>query len=109
MPRGGKRPNAGRPKGRRDKRTVLMELLPAQDESDRQLPFYRLLTRIADESEDIRYRDALSIACLPYLHSRLVSNMVVKPAYLMSDDELQQVRDAEIQHEKELRKGRTCT
>lgn len=106
MPRGGKRPNAGRPKGRRDKRTVLMELLPALDESDRQLPLYRLLTRIADESEDIRYRDALSIACLPYLHSRLVSNMVVKPAYLMSDDELQQVRDAEIQHEKELRKGR---
>jgi hypothetical protein len=92
--------------GRRDKRTVLMELLPALDESDRQLPLYRLLTRIADESEDIRYRDALSIACLPYLHSRLVSNMVVKPAYLMSDDELQQVRDAEIQHEKELRKGR---
>jgi hypothetical protein len=89
MPRGGRRPNAGRPKGPRDKRTVLMELLPKLDESDRQLPLYRLLTRIADESEDIRYRDALSIACLPYLHSRLVSNMVVKPAYLMSDDELQ--------------------
>jgi hypothetical protein len=53
--------------GRRDKRTVLMELLRALDESDRQLPLYRLLTRIADESEDIRYRDALSIACLPYL------------------------------------------
>ena len=83
-----------------------MELLPALDESDRQLPLYRLLTRIADESEDIRYRDALSIACLPYLHSRLVSNMVVKPAYLMSDEELQQVRAAEIQHEKELHKGR---
>lgn len=95
MPRGGKRPNTRRPKGRRDKRTVLMELLPALDESDRQLPLYRLLTRIADESEDIRYRDALSIACLPCLHSRLVSNMVVKPAYLMSDEELQQVRAAE--------------
>src|ERR1700737_1136662 len=36
MPRGGKRPNTRRPKGRRDKRTVLMELLPALDESDRQ-------------------------------------------------------------------------
>jgi hypothetical protein len=32
--------------------------------------------------------------------------MVVKTAYLMSDDELQQVRAAEIQHEKEWRRGR---
>jgi hypothetical protein len=100
--RGGRRPGAGRPRGRRDKRTVLMELLPELEETDQQMPLYRLLARIADESEDIRYRDALSIACLPYLHSRLVSNMVVKPAYLMSDDELQQVRAAEIQHEKEI-------
>jgi hypothetical protein len=49
---------------------------------------------------------SMSIACLPYLHSRLVSNMVVKPAYMMSDEELQEVRAAEIQHEKELRRGR---
>jgi hypothetical protein len=104
--KGGARPGAGRPRGRRDKRTVLMEILPALAESDRQLPLYRLLARIADEGEDIRYRDALSIACLPYLHSRLVSNMVVKPAYMTSDEELQEVRAAEIQHEKELRRGR---
>jgi hypothetical protein len=32
--------------------------------------------------------------------------MLVKPAYLMSDEELQQVRAAEMEHEKQLRKGR---
>jgi hypothetical protein len=43
---------------------------------------------------------------LALLAHRLVSNMVVKPAYLMSDEELQQVRAAEIQHKKESRRGR---
>jgi hypothetical protein len=51
MPRGGKRENAGRPEGRRDKRTVLMDLLPKLDESDRQLPLYRLLARAGARPE----------------------------------------------------------
>jgi hypothetical protein len=83
-----------------------MELLPELEETDQQMPLYRLLARIADESEDIRYRDALSIACLPYLHSRLISNLTAKPAYLMSDEELEQTRAAVIEHQKQLRKGK---
>jgi hypothetical protein len=104
--KGGARRGAGRPPGRRDKRTVLMELLPKLAAEDRPLPLYRLLARIAGESEDIRYRDALCVQVLPYLHSRLTSNLSVKPAYLMSDEELQEVEAAEIEHEKQLRKGR---
>jgi hypothetical protein len=106
MPRGGKRPGAGRPKGRRDKRTVLTELLPKLEEADQELPLYGLLRRIADPNLDDRYRDMLRIATLPFLHARLRSDMLVKPAYLMSDEELQQVRAAEVEHEKQLRKGR---
>ena len=84
--RGSARPGAGRKPGSRNKGTVLAEVLPKLAEPDQQLPSYRLLGRIADETEDIRYRDALSVACLPYLHARPRSNMVVKPAYLMSDN-----------------------
>jgi hypothetical protein len=87
--RGSARPGAGREPGSRNKRTVLAEVLPKLAEPDQQLPLYRLLGRITDETEDIRYRDALSVACLPYLHARPRSDMVVKPAYLMSDTELQ--------------------
>jgi hypothetical protein len=52
--------------------------LPKLEEEDRQLPLYRLLDRIADESEDIRYRDALCIAVLPFMHGRLVSRPTAK-------------------------------
>jgi hypothetical protein len=67
---------------------------------------YRLLARIADESEDIRYRDALCVQVLPFLHGRLSSNLTAKPYFLMSDEEIREVEAAELEHEKELRKGR---
>jgi hypothetical protein len=104
--RGGARPGAGRKPGSRNKRTVLAEVLPKLAAPDQQLPLYRLLDRIADETEDIRYRDALSIACLPYLHSRPVSNLTAKPPHLMSDEELKATLDAEIEHQRQLAKGR---
>ena len=62
--RGGYRPGAGRPKGSRGKHKLdeLAELLPKLAEPDRQLPLYRLLDWIADESLDPKYRDVFSIA-----------------------------------------------
>jgi hypothetical protein len=104
--RGGARPGAGRKPGSRNRRTVLTEVLPRLAEPDRQLPLYRLLAQIEDETEDIRYRDALSIACLPYLHPRPVSNLTAKPPHLMSDEELKATRHAEIEHQRQLAKGR---
>lgn len=104
--RGGKRRGAGRPPGAKNKATVLAELLPKLDEQDRQLPLYRLLDRIADESLDARYRDVLSIACLPFLHSRLSPNLSAKPPYLMSDAELDETLKAQEAHEREVKKGR---
>jgi hypothetical protein len=103
--RGGRRAGGRRP-GVKNKKTVLAELLPKLEEADQELPLYGLLRRIADENLDPKYRDLLRIACLPFLHARLRSDMLVKPAYLMSDEELQQVRAAEMEHEKQLRKGR---
>ena len=104
--RGGKRRGSGRPPGSRNKRTVLAELLPRLAEPDRELPLYRLLGRIADESLDPRYRDVLSIACLPYLHSRLSPNLSAKPPYLMSDQELDETLKAQQEHERQVKKGR---
>jgi hypothetical protein len=104
--RGGKRRGAGRPPGAKNKRTLLLEILPRLAEPDRQLPLYRLLNRIADESLDPRYRDVLSIACLPYLHARLSPNLTAKAPYLMTDAELDETQKAQEAHEREVRKGR---
>ena len=107
---GGYRLGAGRPKGRKDsgprKNTVRAELLPRLAEADRQLPLYRLLDRIADESLDPKYRDVLSIACLPYLHPRMPSVLVVKPPHLMTDEELEATRRAEVEYQHQISLGR---
>jgi hypothetical protein len=106
MPRGGKRPGAGRPKGRRDKRTVLAELLPKLAEADQELPLYGLLRRIADPNLDDRYRDLLRIHTLPYLHPRMHSSLTAKPFFLMSPEELAQVEQAQLEHERQTARSR---
>ena len=83
------------------------EVLPKLTADDRQLPLYLLLDRIADESLDPKYRDALSIACLPYLHSRMPSVLVVKPPHLMTDEELEATRRAELEHHRQAALGRS--
>ena len=104
--RGGARVGGGRPKGSKNRCKTLAELLPRLEEADQELPLYGLLRRIGDETLDPKYRDMLRIACLPFLHPRPRSDMTAKPAFMMSDQELEQVRAAEIEHEKQLRKGR---
>ena len=104
--RGGYRPGAGRPKGSKDraprKVTVRAEVLPKLAAADRQLPLYRLLDRIADPTLDEKYRDTLCIAVLPYLHARMPTTMVVKPLHLMTDEELEATRRAEIEHLRQV-------
>jgi hypothetical protein len=103
---GGRRPGAGRPKGSRSKLTVLAEMLPKLAEEDVELPLYRLLRRIRDPEVDERYRDVLAIATLPFLHPKMRSDMTAKPFYLMSPEELDQVERAQLEHEKQVARGR---
>jgi hypothetical protein len=103
---GGARPGAGRPKGSRNKITVLAELLPKLAAEDAELPLYRLLRRIRDPAVDEKYRDVLAIACLPFLHPRMHSDLRAKPFYLMSQEELDQVEQAELEHVKQMARSR---
>jgi hypothetical protein len=103
--RGGRRAG-GRPPGSKNKKTVLAELLPKLAEEDAELPLYRLLRRIRDPEVDERYRDVLAIATLPFLHPRMRSDLTAKPFHLMSPEELDQVERAEIEHEKQVARGR---
>jgi hypothetical protein len=103
---GGARPGAGRPKGWKTRRPVLPEVLPRLAEQDQPLPLYRLLDRIADTGLDERYRDALSIVVQPYLHPRLRSDLVAKAPFQMTDAELVAVREAQLQHERQLVRGK---
>jgi hypothetical protein len=103
--RGGRRAG-GRPPGAKNKKTVLAELLPKLAEEDVELPLYRLLRRIRDSEIDEKYRDVLAIATLPFLHPRMRSDMTAKPFYLMSPEELDQVEAAELEHAKQVARGR---
>jgi hypothetical protein len=103
--RGGRRAG-GRPPGSKNKKTVLAELLPKLEAADQELPLYRLLRRIRDPEVDERYRDVLAIATLPFLHPRMRSDLTAKPFYLMSLEELDQVEKAELEHEKQVARGR---
>lgn len=107
------RPGSGRPKGihtphriRRGTRLPATEIVPKLTAADRQLPLYRLLDRIGDPTLDEKYRDTLCVAVLPYLHSRMPATMVIKPLHLMSDEELQQMRQAELEHLRQVELGR---
>jgi hypothetical protein len=106
MARGGARPGAGRPRGSKTRRPALPEVLPKLAEQDQPLPLYRLLTRIADPTLDERYRDALCIAVLPFLHPKPRSDLVAKAPFQMTDAELQQVLQAEQAHQLQLRRGK---
>ena len=108
--RGGYQPGGGRPKGSKDrhprKRRRVLELLPKLAEEVDELRLYGLLRRIRDESLDPKYRDFLRIAVLPCLHPRAFSRMTAKPSFMMTDDKLKEVRQAELEHERQVAAGR---
>lgn len=81
-------------------------MLPKLAEPDRQLPLYRLLDRIDDPSLDPKYRDMLCIAVLPFMHPRTFSRLTAKPFFMMTDQELAEVREAELEHERQVSLGR---
>jgi hypothetical protein len=103
---GGRRQGAGRKPGSKNRKTVLADLLPKLAAEDTELPLYRLLRRIRDPEIDERYRDVLAIATLPFLHPRMRSDLTAKPFYLMSPEELDQVEQSELEHEKQVARDR---
>jgi len=62
--------------------------------------------RIRHKSLDPKYRGLLRIAVLPYLHPRAFSRMTAKPSIMMTDQELQDARQAELEHERQVAAGR---
>jgi hypothetical protein len=104
--RGGARRGAGRPKGSKNRRDVLAEVLPRLAEQDQQLPLYRLLDRIADETLDAKYRDMLCISVLPFLHPKPRSDLTAKAPYQMTTAELIACREAEEEHHRQLARGK---
>jgi hypothetical protein len=70
------------------------------------LPLYRLLRRQADPELDERYRDALAIATLPFMHPKPPSTLSAKPPFLMSDAELRETYAAEMEHQRQLARSR---
>ena len=90
--RGGRRPGAGRPRGKRDRAT--RESL-AEAERTGELPLAYLLRVMRDESVDVQRRDAMALAAAPFLHPRLQAIAHdPKPAIDLSsltDEELHQI------------------
>ena len=68
MPRGGRRPGAGRPKGSANKRTrEVADAAAALGNS----PLEYLLKAFANPQTSQRRRDRLAEVCMPYMHAKL--------------------------------------
>lgn len=110
-----KREIVGRPRGSKDRykrqrRTRLemtkAEAVPVIAAEVFEMPLYQLMRRIADPELDEKYRDMLRIAVLPYCHPRAFTKMAAKPYFMMTDEELIEVRKAEAEHERQIELSR---
>jgi hypothetical protein len=69
MGHGGRRPGAGRPRGRRNRiQTALVEAVTA---GGAMTPLQYLLAVMNDQTADVRRRDCAAIAAAPFIHARL--------------------------------------
>ena len=68
MPRGGRQPGAGRPKGSKNKRTIAIEEATA---AGGELPKGFMLRVMRDESQPMPLRAEMAKAAAPYFHPRL--------------------------------------
>lgn len=74
MPRGGARPGAGRPKGAKNKTTLLREAAAKFGI----VPLDYLLSIMVDESQPYELRLYAAKAALPYCHPKLAAVRVVE-------------------------------
>ena len=66
MPKGGRQPGAGRPKGSKNKRTIALE-----EAAGGELPKGFMLRLMRDESQPMPLRADMAKAVAPYCHPRL--------------------------------------
>ena len=86
--RGGRRENAGRPKGALGKNSRTRELLAQAKAEALELPVDRLLRRMNDPSLEEDYRDHLAAILAPYTAPRLTAVSVNKRPAAMTDEEI---------------------
>jgi hypothetical protein len=102
MPRGGKRPGAGRPKGSVSKRTLSKVKLPEATQHRvpavvaEELPLDVLLAAMRDKNLPIEIRLAAAKVAAPYFHGR-ISTGPQRTSYEMTESELEEA----IRREKE--------
>jgi hypothetical protein len=87
MPRGGKRPGAGRKRGSKTKKT---QKLLEEVRSGGETPLDYMLRVMRDQKADNSRRDDMAKAAAPYTHSRLPTAIVTPPSAsgsLPDDDE----------------------
>lgn len=94
MPRGGARPGAGRPKGAKNKATLLREAAVKFGI----VPLDYLLSVMVDESQPDELRLAAAKAALPYCHSRLAAVRVVEDNGGMTHEDWCRQLEQELAH-----------
>lgn len=89
--RGGRRPGAGRPRGKRDR--AVREALAEAGRSG-ELPLAYMLAVMRDGREDPKRQDAMAIAAAPYCHPRLsaVDSKSRLDLTALSDEQLEALR-----------------
>jgi hypothetical protein len=86
--KGGRRAQAGRPKGARGKTVLEREALARARAEAKTMPLDWLLERLADKNLPAEYRDKLAAMAAPYCSPRLTSVAVTKRPAQMSDEEV---------------------
>jgi hypothetical protein len=107
LPRGGRRPGAGRPRGSRSRRTFAeIKLLPARvhQREVEDLPLAILMKAARDPEQPIEIRLAAARAAAPYYHAR-PSSGPPKASYEMSLSELEDAIEREREHALRLVPG----
>jgi len=74
VPRGGYRPGAGRPKGSKNRRTLLLEEGARVAAEAGTTPLEHLLSAMRDENQPTQVRLDAAKAAAPYCHPRLTAN-----------------------------------
>ena len=88
MPRGGKRPGAGRKRGSPNKLTAAMR---AKIEASGEVPLDYMLKVMRDENEPSERRDRMAIAAAPFCHPRLQSVQVEGDLTIRHEDALKEL------------------
>lgn len=71
MPKGGRRPGAGRPKGAKDRRVIERERVAKEAAVAGESPLQYMLRRMRDPNAEEADRDEMAKAAAPYVHARL--------------------------------------